>query len=77
MYGPSTPARTDKACWFCRWYDGMDGSGTLALCSNEGCSRCRSQPVEGCSRFEREPGADDVLEWRPAAPVITPLRPRR
>jgi hypothetical protein len=49
----------DKPCWHCRFYDGMTNENTSALCNHPGCSRVRSTPANGCSAFEREPGADD------------------
>lgn len=48
-------------CWFCRSFDGLDNQQTAARCLNPGCCRIRAQPEQGCSAFQREPGADDEL----------------
>lgn len=56
---------TPSPCWWCRWFRGMDASGTLAICGNPTCCRCRTQPETGCAAFVREPGADDEPEWSP------------
>lgn len=46
-----------KPCWHCAGFDGLVTGG--ALCSMPGCCRLRALPQNGCSRFVREPGADD------------------
>lgn len=74
MFGQPSNASPDLPCWLCHWYDGMDTSGTMALCNNAGCSRCRSQPERGCSSFLREVGGDDESGRVPARPVMVPLR---
>lgn len=49
----------DRPCWTCHWYGGMTAQNTAALCSNAACCAVRSQPENGCARYEREPGSDD------------------
>jgi hypothetical protein len=61
-----------RPCWHCRWYDGIDQ--IVALCAAPGARRTMSSPDHGCSRFEREPGADDVPEWTPMQAVVYPIR---
>ena len=63
-----------RPCWWCRWYDGMDSSGSAALCSLQGACRVRSMPANGCSAFEREPGCDDEPDWSPLETVAAPYR---
>ena len=46
----------------------------MAICDALGTRRTMSSPEHGCSRFEREPGADDVPEWTPMQAVIYPIR---
>ena len=45
-------------------------NGTAALCSRPGCPRVRSMPANGCSAFEREPGADDDPDVVPASATV-------
>lgn len=59
MYRAAHDSPPDRPCWHCRWYDGMTGHDTAALCSDPAGARVHSQPERGCTRFEREVGADD------------------
>ena len=45
-------------CWHCHWFEGLTEHG-LTWCLNPGCSKTRAGPSQGCSAWEREPGADD------------------
>lgn len=48
-----------RRCWHCTRFDGMVYRGTAALCTLRSGPRVRSAPANGCSSWEREPGADD------------------
>ena len=60
---PSRPIEI-RPCWHCRWYVGLTGGGTAALCSHPRCCRVRSWPATGCGCWERLPGVDDE-PWAP------------
>jgi hypothetical protein len=62
---------TPRPCWHCRWYYGIDH--IVALCAAPGCSRVKSSPERGCSKWQREPGADDVPELGPPLPAVYPV----
>lgn len=54
-----------RPCWHCahfgRWitkpYEAAEGTFSVAVCGRDGSSVPR--PEDGCSKFSREPGADD------------------
>ena len=47
-----------RPCWHCTHFERMDAGGA-ALCAAPGSARVRAMPADGCSRWHREPGADD------------------
>lgn len=46
-----------RQCWHCRWFVAM--SQGCAVCSLQNGYRSRAMPENGCSAWQREPGADD------------------
>ena len=56
------PTIPDRPCWQCSAFDGVDSSGTAALCHRRRYPRVRTQPERGCSGWQREVGADDEPE---------------
>lgn len=62
-----------KPGWHCDTFEGITPGGCLALCTRSNAARVHSMPVNGCSAFEREPGADDDPDWIPV--WITPAPP--
>jgi hypothetical protein len=50
------PVTVDRPCWHCRWYEGLDGSGTVTYCARVARRRCCTQPARGSSAFERAMG---------------------
>lgn len=62
-----------RPCWHCTRYDGLVYGGTAALCNLPNAARVRSSPVNGCSAWQREPGADDEPDRRPE-PITTVRR---
>ena len=58
-----------RPCWYCHWFDGMTAQNTCALCLREGGPRVRSDPQNGCSCWQREPGSDDE-QWAPISQVM-------
>ncbi len=59
---------TQRPCWHCHHFDGLEGSGA-ALCGLRSGPRRRSMPAAGCSAFEREPGADDEPDRVPVTAI--------
>jgi hypothetical protein len=62
------PHGTPRPCWHCRYFGSMLYAGSAAACACPGAARVRSMPVNGCSGFEREVGADD----EPGPPMPRP-----
>jgi hypothetical protein len=54
-----------RPCWHCRHFDRMIYSGRAAWCNLANAPRVQAGPGDGCSAWERLPGADD--EWGPPA----------
>jgi len=52
----------------------VDSSDSAALCKRRGACRVRALPQDGCSCYEREPGADDEPEWSPLRDALPPLK---
>lgn len=48
-----------QPCWHCRWFAGMLFKGSAASCTLPNGPRVRAGPANGCSAWERVPGADD------------------
>lgn len=82
--------RFSRPCWHCRAYAGLTGQGSAAVCRDRsGAVSVRTNPEQGCSFWEREPGADDEpgppagwsggsqgVEWR-TGHMPSAERPRR
>jgi len=57
-----------RPCWHCVHFGGMLFGGSAAGCTAPGSAKVRAMPKDGCSQWEREPGADD----EPGPPGDTP-----
>lgn len=64
-----SPWTDPRPCWFCHHYDGMVNAGSAARCVRGMALRICAQPDYGCAFWEREPGADDELDWSPQGGV--------
>lgn len=53
-------------CSACHYFAGWTAQGTAAECIHPACCRVRSGPEDGCSCWEREPGADGELILPPS-----------
>lgn len=60
-----SPWTDPRPCWFCHHYGGMTHEGSAARCVRSRAIRIAAQPAQGCAFWEREPGADDDLDWAP------------
>lgn len=69
MFSPWSSTFRTGPCWHCRSYGGMLDL-SAALCDRDGFPRVRSMAREGCSGYEREPGADDDVPT--LGRVVTP-----
>ena len=55
----AAPARQNRPCWHCTHYGRMINGGSAAWCTLPNAPRVQAGPREGCSAWERVPGADD------------------
>jgi hypothetical protein len=55
----AAPLRSVRPCWSCVWFGRMVYGGSAAWCNLANGPRVQAGPWEGCSAWEREPGADD------------------
>jgi hypothetical protein len=55
----AAPPRSVRPCWSCVWFGRMVYGGSAAWCDLPNGPRVQAGPWEGCSAWEREPGADD------------------
>jgi len=66
----STPSMTPDergGCWTCaHWHGGATGNGGSLVCEQDpDYHMVQANPDTGCCRWEREPGADDEIVYRP------------
>lgn len=58
-----TPWADPRPCWHCTHFLALIYAGSAAACARGG---VRALPAQGCAFWQREPGADDEPDQRPA-----------
>lgn len=61
-----------RPCWHCTQFLGLIYQGTAAACQQGGGFHFRAMPENGCAFWQREVGADDEPDQRPAVDSIVP-----
>lgn len=60
------PMGNPRPCWHCTAFGGLVYQGTAARCLHGDALSIQAMPANGCAFWQREVGADDEPDQRPA-----------